>query len=259
MKRFDQTKGQPKICVSLTASQQEGLLEQVEAINQSSAEVAEWRVDYFEESHNIEKVLITLAELKTKLVDKLLLFTFRTLEEGGEKAISLTEYKALYLAVAATGKVDLMDLELRRVEFLGRQLIQDIKKQAIIVLLSSHDFEKTPDDATLIFRIGVMNQLGADIGKIATMPQDLPDVLRLMGIISKSRGFNQLPLITMAMGDLGKVSRISGAVTGSILTFGSIGEGSAPGQIPVEELAQMLQVLARTEKEVEVDGEKERK
>lgn len=245
MKRFDQTNGKPKICVSLTANQQVSLLEQVEAINQSAAEIVEWRVDYFENSHDIEQVLTTLTELKAKLDNKLLLFTFRTLEEGGEQAMSLSEYKSLYLAVAATGQVDMMDLELRRVEFLGRQLIQDIKKQAIIIVLSSHDFEKTPDDATLIFRIGVMNQLGADIGKIATMPQDLQDVLRLMGIISKSRGFNQLPLITMSMGDLGKISRVSGSVTGSILTFGSIGEASAPGQIPVEELTKMLEVLAQ--------------
>lgn len=245
MKRLNLEKGKPKICVSLTATNHAGLLEQVDAINQSSAEVAEWRVDYFEDSDEIEKVLETLIDIKEKLINRLLLFTFRTLEEGGEKAISLPDYKKLYLAVAASKKVDLMDIELARVEFLGRQLVQDIKAQDVLVILSSHDFEKTPDDATLIFRIGVMNQLGADIGKIAAMPQEIQDVLRMMGIISKSRGFNQLPLITMAMGDLGKVSRVSGELTGSLLTFGAIGEVSAPGQIPVEELSKTLEALSQ--------------
>lgn len=245
MKRLHLANGKPKICVSLTGTNHAELLEQVEAINQSSAEIAEWRVDYFEDSDDIEKVLEMLIDINEKLINRLLLFTFRTLEEGGEKAISLPDYKKLYLAVAASKKVDLMDVEMTRVEFLGRQLVQDIKKQDILVILSSHDFEKTPDDATLIFRIGVMNQLGADIGKIAAMPQEIQDVLRMMAIISKSRGFNQLPLITMSMGDLGKVSRVSGELTGSLLTFGSLGAASAPGQIPVEELAKTLEILSQ--------------
>lgn len=245
MKRLHLENGRPKICVSLTGTNHAELLEQVEAINQSSAEIAEWRVDYFEDSDDIEKVLEMLIDINEKLINRLLLFTFRTLEEGGEKSISLPDYKKLYLAVSASKKVDLMDVEMTRVEFLGRQLVQDIKKQDILVILSSHDFEKTPDDATLIFRIGVMNQLGADIGKIAAMPQEIQDVLRMMAIISKSRGFNQLPLITMSMGDLGKVSRVSGELTGSLLTFGSLGAASAPGQIPVEELAKTLEILSQ--------------
>ncbi|MHC5269106.1 type I 3-dehydroquinate dehydratase [Enterococcus sp. LJL98] len=246
MKRLNLESGRPKICVSLTATNHAELLEQVEAMNQSSAEIVEWRVDYFEDSDEIDKVVETLIDLKEKLINRLLLFTFRTLEEGGEKAISLPDYKKLYLAVAASKKVDLMDIELARVEFLGRQLIQEIKKQGILVILSSHDFEKTPDDATLIFRIGVMNQLGADIGKIAAMPQEIQDVLRMMGIIAKARGFNQLPLITMSMGDLGKVSRVSGELTGSLFTFGAMDEASAPGQIPVEALAKVLETLSHT-------------
>ena len=244
MKRLEQINGKPKICVSLTATNQEALLQQVELINQSPVDVVEWRVDYFEESDDLEKVCATLAAIKAQLVDQLLLFTFRTLEEGGEKAISLAAYKTLYQTIAPAGMVDMVDIELKRIEFLGRSLIQEMKAASIIVILSSHDFDKTPDDATLIFQIGVMNQMGADIGKIATMPQDLNDVLRLMGLITKARGFNQLPLITMSMGELGKISRVSGAVTGSVLTFGAIGEASAPGQIPVEQLAQTLEILA---------------
>ena len=112
------------------------------------------------------------------------------------------------------------------------------------MIFSNHDFEKTPDDATLIFRIGVMHQFGADIGKIAVMPQNLSDVLRMMGLVNKARGFYQLPLAIISMGDLGKISRISADVTGSILTFGAIGDVSAPGQIAVEELSRMIENLA---------------
>lgn len=232
-----------KICVSLTAKDEESLLSQAETIAESSADIAEWRVDYYEEHTNLEKLIAVLPLLKEALGEKKLLFTFRTSEEGGEAAITLGEYKALCLTMAQTKQIDFIDIELTRVEFLGRKFIQEIKQEGVKVILSNHDFEKTPDDATLIFRIGVMHQFGADIGKIAAMPQNLQDVLRMMGLVTKARNFYDLPLAIISMGDLGKISRASAGVTGSILTFGAIGEVSAPGQIPVEQLAQMVETF----------------
>ena len=233
-----------KICVSLTAIDRESLVAQAKLIADSTVDVVEWRVDYYNERDDFDKVIDVLPALKEELGEKQLLFTFRTLEEGGEAEISLPRYQELCLMVAQSKQVDLIDIELARVEFLGRQFIQNIKKEDVKVILSNHDFEKTPDDATLIFRIGVMHQFGADIGKIAAMPQTLQDVLRMMGLVTKARGFYQLPLAIISMGDLGKISRISAGVTGSVLTFGAIGEVSAPGQIPVTELTQMIKNLA---------------
>ena len=76
--------------------------------------------------------------------------------------------------------------------------------------MSNHDFKKTPEDAVLILKIGVMNQFGADVGKLAMMPKQVQDVLRLMGIITKARGFNQLPLAIMSMGSWGKSAGLVG-------------------------------------------------
>lgn len=233
-----------KICVSLTATDKDSLLAQAKLIADSTANIAEWRIDYYDDRDDFEKVIEVLPALKEELGKKQLLFTFRTLEEGGEAEISLPRYKELCLTIAQSKQIDLIDIELARVEFLGRQFIQEIKKEGVKVILSNHDFEKTPDDATLIFRIGVMHQFGADIGKIAAMPQTLQDVLRIMGLVTKARGFYQLPLAIISMGNLGKISRISAGVTGSVLTFGAIGEVSAPGQIPVTELTQMIENLA---------------
>lgn len=233
-----------KICVSLTAKDKESLIEQAKLVAESAADIAEWRIDYYDDRDDFEKIIELLPELKEQLASKQLLFTFRTIEEGGEASISLPRYKELCLTVAQSKKIDLIDIELARVEFLGRQFVQEIKKEGVQVILSNHDFEKTPDDATLIFRIGVMHQFGADIGKIAVMPQNLSDVLRMMGLVNKARGFYQLPLAIISMGDLGKISRISADVTGSILTFGAIGDVSAPGQIAVEELSRMIENLA---------------
>ena len=243
MKKMDFTTGKPKVCVSLMAKDYSDLIAQAKELNQSIADIVEWRVDYYPEAKEAEKVIEILIDLRECLADKTLLFTFRTLDEGGEQAIGLNDYKKLYLAVAQSKKVDLMDIELSYAEFLGRQFVQEIKNQEIQVIISHHDFDKTPDDATLIFKIGVMNQFGADVGKLATMPQSLEDVLRMLGLITKARGFSQLPLAVMSMGEVGKISRVSGELIGSVLTFGAVGEASAPGQIPLDQLVECMTAL----------------
>jgi len=51
----------------------------------------------------------------------------------------------------------------------------------------------------------------------------------------------------IAMGELGKISRISGALTGSVFTFASLQGASAPGQIPIERMTNYLQEFSLNE------------
>ncbi|GAA3020584.1 type I 3-dehydroquinate dehydratase [Tetragenococcus solitarius] len=237
--------GQPKMCVPITGKTTEEIAEQANRAKQSIAEIVEWRADLFSESQEIDDMMETLEMIAGILPEKILLFTFRSVEEGGNWPVSLKMYHDLCLAAASTQMIDLIDIEFGKVEFLGRKFVQDLKIQGVKIIMSSHDYDQTPEDATMIYRIGVMNQFGADIGKIAAMPHSLEDVLRMMNIVSKSRAFNQLPIATISMGDLGKVSRITGEITGSVLTFGSLEDAqtSAPGQIPIEELQFILETL----------------
>ena len=82
--------------------------------------------------------------------------------------------------------------------------------------------------------------------KIAVMPGDPGDVLTLLSVSweMKSRYARQ-PLIAISMGALGAVSRISGEIFGSAMTFGTAGQASAPGQISVEELQEVHRVIGR--------------
>lgn len=237
--------GQPKICVSLTAATNDGLIEQATEAYQSAAEIIEWRVDFFEGLTDQERVLETLSHIRTALKEKVLLFTFRTKEEGGQKELSLADYRVLYETVADSGLVEIADVELVRAEYLGRGFLKKIKEADVKLLMSSHDFQRTPVDGELVMRVGVMKQLGADIGKIALMPHSRKDVLRLMGLSDKLKGLtDDLPLVLISMGELGKLSRIGSEWMDSVLTFGSLaGESSAPGQIPVAHLAEILAVL----------------
>ena len=75
---------------------------------------------------------------------------------------------------------------------------------------------------------------------MAFTPRNEEDVLDLMVWTRKHSKKMEQPLITMAMGDVGRVSRVSGRLTGSAVTFGYVGEASAPGQIPASELKNIL-------------------
>ena len=175
------------------------------------------------------------------------MFTFRTEKEGGEADLSLRDYQSLYVAVAESGLVDIVDVELERAEFLGRGFLNQLKKQRAALLLSSHNFDKTPADGELVMKLGVMRQFEADFGKIAVMPHSLKDVLRVMGLSQKMQGLASVPLILIAMGDLGKVTRVAGELMGSVMTFAALEESSAPGQIDITEMPKILAALSLEE------------
>lgn len=236
--------GRPKICVPLTGKTAEDIAQQAKAAEASPADVVEWRVDLFDQVTDLAQVLNLLSHLKTILRDKLLLFTFRTEKEGGKpQEFTLKQYRELYEAAAASGALDLVDIELEVAEYLGRKFIQLFKEQQIAIILSHHNFEKTPADGELVLKLSIMKQFHADLGKIAVMPNSLKDVLRLMNISSKLRELVDLPLVLISMGDMGKPSRISGELIQSVMTFGSLAEASAPGQIPVDQLVTILDAM----------------
>ena len=89
-----------------------------------------------------------------------------------------------------------------------------------------------------------MQGLGVDIPKIAVMPKDKQDVLTLLSATEEmSRLYADRPIITMSMAGDGVISRICGEAFGSALTFGAAGQLSAPGQLGVKELRQVLEIL----------------
>jgi 3-dehydroquinate dehydratase-1 len=89
-----------------------------------------------------------------------------------------------------------------------------------------------------------MQDLGADIPKIAVMPKCKLDVLELLeATVIMSEKYADRPIITMSMSGTGVITRLAGEVFGSALTFGAAKKASAPGQIGVEDLYSALQLL----------------
>lgn len=252
--------GMPKICVPITGGSQDEILTQAQNIPKEYVDMVEWRSDYFEQGEEQEKVVETAGLLQSILGELPLLFTCRTAREGGQLSLSFPKYEKLLQVVADSGYVDLVDVEVFRgydtrispkrewrvtdaCNEKVRDLVEYLSKR-VVVIGSYHDFEKTPSREEILRRLLFMDRMGVDIPKMAVMPQEREDVICLMEANSLAdRLIVEKPVITMAMGRLGAVSRLSGETFGSAVTFGCKEQSSAPGQIPVEQLRYILEVL----------------
>ena len=234
--------GRPKVCVPITGRSEEDILKEAKLAQAAGADLIEWRADYYEYVHADGKALEMAQKLREAAGKMPVLFTYRT--EGGSNPISLKEYVFLNRSLARSKMVDLIDIEL----FMGDEVCRDFCKYAhqngCIVVISSHDFEKTPNDQTIVERMCKMRELGADVPKVAVMPQNAEDVLTLLSATNQYANVHaDGPLITMSMGWLGGVSRVSGEIFGSSLTFGSTLRSSAPGQLSITEVNFILDAL----------------
>lgn len=238
--------GRPKICIPITEATPEAILAEGADIAQlrgRGADLCEWRLDWFEDVFQDSALQQTGRALAAVLQGMPLLCTFRTQSEGGHRACSPEEYTDLVIRLCRMGFADLIDIELFTGEFPVRQMQQSAKACGIATVFSNHDFLATPPQAEITARLAQMEALGADLCKIAVMPQRPEDVLTLLAATLERRAAAQCPLITMAMGPLGVISRLCGELTGSCMSFGALNRVSAPGQIPARQLDTILQLL----------------
>ena len=185
-----------------------------------------------------------LKELRKALGDTPLLFTFRTSKEGGEKAIGTEEYVKLNITASQTGLVDLIDVEAFTGDETVRKIIDAAHAAGVKVVASNHDFDKTPEKDDIVGRLCRMQELGADIPKIAVMPRSKKDVLVLLSATEEMASeYADRPIITMSMSGTGLISRLSGEVFGSSCTFGAVGKASAPGQMNAADLGTVLDLI----------------
>lgn len=236
--------GKPKVIVPIVAATTEDILEKARQLRDVALDVVEWRVDFFEAADDAAAVLDTLAKLRNTLEEIPILVTFRTKKEGGEREISMEAYTALNKAVAQSGLADAVDVEVFSGDAVARENIANIHAAGVAVVGSNHEFGFTPSKEELMARLCKQQELGCDILKIAVMPNSKQDVLTLLSATEEMyRAHARQPLITMSMGGQGALSRLCGEVFGSSMTFGAVGQTSAPGQIPVEQLSSMLEML----------------
>ncbi len=239
--------GIPKICAPIAEAPREEILSSAKNIREAGADLVEWRADWYEDVFDIKKVEETAGELRRVLGNMPILFTFRTAEEGGERGIEQEAYLALNQKAAESGYIDLIDVQVFIENDVVKSIIETAHNCGVKVVASNHDFLGTPAEEEIISRLRGMQKLGADILKIAVMPRGAKDVLTLLAATEKMYSeYADRPLITMSMAGKGVISRVCGEVFGSAITFGSAGKASAPGQMDVEDLKTVLEILHRS-------------
>ena len=230
--------GLPKICVPLTGGGMPALLSEISYVKSLPADLFEWRVDHYFGSFSE-----ALRALRDGLSHAPLLVTVRTKAEGGKSELPPEAYEAFLSGLLDQGGFQLLDIELSCGEERVRRLIEKCREKSVRVVLSRHCFAHTPAEDEIVRTLVRMKELGADLPKMAVMPKTSQDVLTLLSATLRA---SQMigPVITMAMGDLGKLSRVSGQAFGSCVTFAAGQEASAPGQIGAEDLRAILEDLS---------------
>ncbi|MCI1675024.1 MAG: type I 3-dehydroquinate dehydratase [Ancrocorticia sp.] len=238
--------GEMKIIVPITPTDQEEAISQAAIASESGADIVEWRVDYLHDV-SIEAVCHIAAILTTR-VKQPILATFRTSAEGG-RAIGDDDYVRLLSTLISTGSIDAIDVEFFRGTdtFTPAKPITEIlefaRERGIPTVASYHDFSTAPPRAESLARLGAMADAGADIAKFACMPQNALDVAELFVTSAEAAERLAPPLIMLAMGSIGAVSRAAGHIFGSAATFAMVGEATAPGQMPISELRPVVAAL----------------
>ncbi|PIE54498.1 MAG: type I 3-dehydroquinate dehydratase [Dethiosulfovibrio peptidovorans] len=236
----------PLMCVPLVGRTREEVMVEVQNLPSVNPDIVELRVDAWESIENVDDSILLLREVRGAVGELPIILTCRGHWEGGIKAVSESVKDSLYSWAISERVVDLVDKELSY----GYEKLSEVKSQAessgVRLIVSYHDFSKTPSVSSIYSRLAGQIYCGADVAKVAFMPCSEEDVLNVLeATLAIRRDFPEVPLIAMSMGVLGQSSRLIGGLYGSDLTFAVGSVESAPGQIPVEKMRVFFDLLYR--------------
>lgn len=234
--------GKPKVCLPIVGKNENEIIQQFQSFQGLQYDVIELRIDFYKDIKDNEKLSHLLQTLRS-MTDLPILLTYRSCREGGQIQLSDDEYKNLIKLGCESHCIDLIDIELMSGHALVFQLVEIAHQNQVKVVMSNHDFDKTPSVADMMDRIEKMEVLGADICKLAVMPLTYKDVISVLNVTLEMSHKLEIPIVTMAMGEMGVISRITGELTGSAMTFASAGKISAPGQMNVIDLQMVLEAI----------------
>ena len=205
----------------------------IDAMRYIDADIIEWRADFLPK----EAMLQVAPAIFEKFAGRELLFTLRTRAEGGEIDLDSAEYVQIIKDVAQLYQPEYIDFEY----FSHKDVFEEMLDFPNLVL-SYHNFQETPENMMEI--LSELTSLTPKVVKVSVMAHTEQDVLDLMNF---TRGFKTLnpeqEYVTISMGKVGKVSRITSDVTGSSWSFASLDEASAPGQISLSSMKKIREIL----------------
>lgn len=237
-------KGSAKVALPLTSVDDAALVTDANNTAQASPDIVEWRIDFFKKWQEEQALSSAVKIIRQAMPKTPLIATFRTKDEGGQLAIIPDDYEQLLIHLT-TLDIDIIDVEIGKGPALVNKVIKKAHQAGKLIIASSHDFDKTPTAKQLAERFNEMAEAEADILKIATMANDSEDVLRTMSASEQAAKHHNQPVVSMAMGQIGTISRLATTVSKSAITFACLSqeEASAPGQVRINELRQIQNIL----------------
>jgi len=220
-----------KLCIPIVETTVEKALIAIKKASQL-ADLVEIRVDYL-------KTVSLTPFLESR--HKPLIITNRRGEEGGQyKGEERKRLAVLQEAVDLEG--DYIDVEWATERPYLRSLIRN--KGGTQVVLSFHDFHRTPSLKELQRLFDQMVRLGADVIKIVPLARSWEDNLSILSLIPFAKRRRQ-KIVAFCMGEKGRISRIFSPLLGASWTYASLrrGKASAPGQMTVGEMKEIWKVL----------------
>jgi 3-dehydroquinate dehydratase I len=217
-----------KICVSIAASDLEQLKIQINQAFNFGADYVEIRFDFLNLSDLEEAVNIANA------VNKKAVYTLRSPEQGGQFKGNTFE-RITWLEKLSSSKPMLLDVELYTIKC-NNNLADYLKENNTSVLISWHDFEKTPSNAQLTDLLYEMRKYSQNV-KVVTTAQKTEDSLGLLELYENTLGVN---LIAFAMGEAGVLSRLLCVIIGNApFTYASLEKAIAPGQLTIKQMRKL--------------------
>lgn len=211
-------------------------LEEAQQLDRSrydGADVIEWRADFLDKN----EILTVAPAVFEKFAGREILFTLRTRGEGGQIDLMSEEYLAIIQDIQSIYHPDYIDFEF----YSHREVFEQMLEFSNLVL-SYHNFQETPENMMEI--LSELTSLSPKLVKVSVMAHNEQEVLDLMNY---TRGFKTLnpeqDYVTISMGKVGKISRLTADLTGSSWSYASVGEESAPGQIPLENMRRIRELL----------------
>ena len=222
-----------RICVSIGRETIDDALAVADSVAQQ-ADVLEIRLDYL----SLPAVSPFLNTLKTPL-----LFTNRPVWEGGQFSGDEDQRVGALLEAVAENSA-YVDLELLASEETHQRMRMALQESKTKLILSWHNFTDTPTREELVGRMALMQDNGADIGKIITTAHTHQDVLRVLQLQEVAEQLN-FPLIAFCTGRTGVVSRVATCGLGGYMTYCAVSEeeATAPGQLSVGRLREIYSLM----------------
>lgn len=221
----------PAVCVSIIGDDLKSMEKNLEKALNQGADLVELRLDKLKDTSGWKNLI--QEEIPT-------IVTVRSNEEGGYFE-GKEEDRIGILLDAIDSEASCVDIELSTSKEKIKEVATEAESKNTSLILSFHNFKEVPPRQELIDKAEQMDETGCDFAKLIGFANDPQDSLKMLDFLIQVSEKIETPVISFAMGEKGEFTRIAAPLLGSPITYASVEEKAAPGQMDLEVVRQILE------------------